>query len=258
MKKVAVVVPVRNEEALPKFVAEVFDSIPTGYEANLVLVVNNSTSEFEQLAETIAEGDLRIRVLQLGRLGPRTFAYAYLRGLEYAVRNLEADFVVEMDAGGSHNPRDLLRFVRGLESAETVFSTRFSRGGKMIHPLQRKLASLTGTLLANLLLGLGRFVPDMTGGYEAFRREVLRDLFELVPPNDWLTVNREPAHLYQMEMRAYLCWMRRRLSLVPIVMGVGKVRKPQKLGFGKLCLAFGTLIALRKWRREFLARLSQT
>ena len=257
-KKVAVVMPVKNEEGIQDLLKKIFSSI-IGYNTSVVLVVDdNSTPTFRDLVATIAQEDSRVYALRLGQIAPRTFAYAYLRGLRYAVEEMGADFIVEMDAGGSHDPRALPLFVKGLEEAGAVFSTRFSHGGKMIHPLQRKLASLAGTLLANLLLGLGRFVPDMTSGYESFRGEVLQRLLELVPPDTWISVNEDPGHFYQTEMRAYLCWMEAKISLVPIVMGEGKVRKPQTLGPKKLLRAFKNLLALRKRRRRFLAQLSQT
>jgi len=258
MKKVAVVIPARNELDIRKLLEGIFSSVPSGYEVLIVLVVNNSTPAFEALADSVACEDPRVYALQLGQLKSRTFAYAYLEGLKYAVEEVGADFVVEMDAGGSHDPDDLPRFVEGLQRADAVFSTRFSHGGRMVHPLQRKVASLIGTLLGNLLLGLGRFVPDLTGGYESFRREILQRLFNMVPPDEWLTVSRGPGHLYQMEMRTYLCWMRLRISLVPITMGVGKVRSPQALGPRKLLQATKTLLVLRKRRGEFLAQISQT
>lgn len=261
MKKVAVVIPARNESvSLPSLLEGVFASVPAGYEVQVVLAVNNSTLGFEQWTGNLAEKDKRICTLQLGQLHPRTFAYAYLRGLEFATRELSAEYIVEMDAGGSFDPNALPQFLDSLKTASAVFSTRFTQGGRMVHPFQRKLVSLTGTVLANLSLGLGRVVPDMTGGYEAFRAELLKSLFGLTPPDRWISANHGPGHFYQTEMRTRVCWMTTarpevKIGLVPITMGAGKIRAPQKLSAAALCQALKSLLRLRKERDTFIEKI---
>lgn len=256
METVAVVMPVRNEEAsLPSLLKGIFASVPSGYEVQVVLAVNNSSSEFERWVDNLAKKNDRIYALQLGQLHPHTFALAYLRGLEFAIHDLQADYIVEMDGNGSHDPRALRLFMESLkrDKTEAVLSTRFSHGGGIVgYPLQRRLASLIGTILANLILGLGRPVPDMSSGYEAFRAETLCKVFSAVPIDEWVSVKQGPGHFYQIEMRAYLCWMGCRISFVPIIWGTGRIESPTKLPPGDLIRAFKSLLLLRKKREKFI------
>jgi len=259
MKKVAVVMPVKNEERIQDLLEKIFSSIPN-YDTSVVLVVDdNSIPAFRKGLATIAGENPRVHVLYIGALKPLTFAYTYLQGLEYAVKELEADFVVEMDGNGSHKPEDLPAFIAGLENgAGAVLSTRFCQGGKVVeYPPQRRLISVGGTVLANLVLGLGQLVSDMTSGYEAFDGRILQRLFKLVPTNRWISANEGPGHFYQTEMRTYLCWMGCKISIVPIIWGAGRVEKPTKLPFGDLTKSLKGLWRLRKRRREFKTR-SQT
>ena len=263
-KKVAVVVATYSGdttvEGVGDLVGRIFSSVPREYEVEVILAVNNSSSEFAQRIEEIAAGDVRVHALQLGQTHPHTFAVAYLRGFELALE-LGAGFVVEMDGNGSHDPATILAFLAELEKpADAVFSTRFSQGGEIVgYPLQRVVTSLVGTVLANAVLGLNRVVPDMTSGFEAFRREALQSLFEVVPSDDWISVTEGPGYFYQTEMRAYLCWMGGKISIIPIIWGANRVTQNNaKIAFSNLTKSLKALWLLRKKRRKFLAQLSQT
>lgn len=251
-RSISIVIPARNErESFERgFLQEVLENVPLEYDPTLVVAVNNSTSEFAQFVDKLAERDRRIRPWQLGNLAPRSFAYAYLFGLEYAVEK-GADLVVEMDASGAHDPKDISRFLVKLEEgAEAALSSRFSPGGDIAgYPFQRRVISKVGTIWANLVLGLGEYVPDMTSGYEAFRREVLKDIFGLVPPEKWISVIRGPGHFYQTEMRAMICWRGNVIEMVPIVWGSERAKEPGNLPLKTVFRAFVSSVALRQ-RRE--------
>ncbi|MDQ1328017.1 MAG: dolichol-phosphate mannosyltransferase, partial [Candidatus Poribacteria bacterium] len=120
----------------------------------------------------------------------------YLYGFKYALQQ-NADYIIEMDGGCSHDPKEIPNFIKYLdEGYDCVFSSRFMTGGGIEnHPLYRRLVSKYGTILANLVLGTK--LSDMTSGYEAFRREVL----EKIDLDNMLSIN--ISHFYQTEMRYY-------------------------------------------------------
>jgi dolichol-phosphate mannosyltransferase len=81
--------------------------------------------------------------------------------------------VVQMDADFSHDPAELPRLLAPLMgNADLVLGTRYMPGGATVGwPWYRKLISRGGTLFARTVLLLP--YRDLTGGFKAWRREVL-------------------------------------------------------------------------------------
>ena len=78
-----------------------------------------------------------------------------------------------MDADFSHDPRDLPRLLAPLMAgSDLVLGTRYMPGGGTVGwPLRRQLISRAGTLFARTMLLLP--YRDLTGGFKAWRRELL-------------------------------------------------------------------------------------
>lgn len=119
---------------------------------------------------------------------------AYLYGFKYALTN-GAKYIIEMDAGNSHMPEQIPQFIEKLDQGfDCVFGSRFMNGGKFINnPFYRIFLSWVGTKMANLYLGTK--LKDMTGGFEAFKAEVLRQ-FDF-------DVFLSTGHIFQTEIRYY-------------------------------------------------------
>lgn len=105
----------------------------------------------------------------------RGVIFCYLEGFRRALED-GAEWIIEMDGGGSHNPEEIPQFIEALDAGyECVWGSRFVEGGDISnHPLYRRILSSGGTLLANLVLGTK--LKDMTSGFEAFQREVLENM----------------------------------------------------------------------------------
>ena len=77
-----------------------------------------------------------------------------------------------MDADGSHAPEQLPRLLAALEHADVVLGSRWVPGGEVVNwPRSREVLSRGGNAWTRLALGLP--LADATGGYRAYRREVL-------------------------------------------------------------------------------------
>lgn len=102
---------------------------------------------------------------------------AYLRGYREALA-AECDWILEIDAGFSHQPDDIPQFFEKMaEGYDCVFGSRFCNGGRIYDSsLKRNLISRGGTLLANLLLGTR--LKDMTSGFEMFSRPALEGVLD--------------------------------------------------------------------------------
>ena len=119
---------------------------------------------------------------------------AYLRGYREAL-DAGCDWVLEIDAGFSHQPSDIPAFFEKMaEGYDCVFGSRFCPGGGFTEsPLKRRVISRGGTLLANLLLGTR--LSDMTSGFELFSREALEGVLRK-------GINSR-GHFFQTEIKAH-------------------------------------------------------
>src|SRR3989344_1207215 len=99
---------------------------------------------------------------------------AYLRAIDFAVKNLGADIVFEIDADLSHDPREIPNFLKKMEEGyDIVTGTRYSQGGSMPKnwPIHRKTFSVIGNLLVKIIT-FRFYIHDWTGGFRAIKKEV--------------------------------------------------------------------------------------
>ena len=141
-------------------------------DVDLLIVDDNSPDGTGALAEALARDDQRISVLhreQKQGLGP-----AYLAGFAWGTSR-GYEFLIEMDADGSHRAIDLPRLIAAAPNADLVIGSRWVPGGSVVNwPLHRRLISRIGNLYVNIMLGVG--VKDMTAGFRVFRASFLNRL----------------------------------------------------------------------------------
>jgi dolichol-phosphate mannosyltransferase len=91
----------------------------------------------------------------------------YVKGYETAISE-NADVVIEMDAGLSHDPDLLPKFISAFESGyDACLGNRFSKEGEYSAEFHRRFVSFFGGKLVNLLMGSS--FGDPTSGFEGFR-----------------------------------------------------------------------------------------
>jgi dolichol-phosphate mannosyltransferase len=164
-----VVLPTYNErENLEAITAAILDALP---EASLLIVDDSSPDGTGDLADTLSARNERVVVLH--RPGKEGLGLAYRAGFKRVLDLPDTRAVVQMDADFSHDPRDLPRLLAPLmQSADLVLGTRYMPGGATVGwPWYRKLISRGGTLFARTVLLLP--YRDLTGGFKAWRRELL-------------------------------------------------------------------------------------
>ena len=199
----AVAVPLANEAAdFAPFAAAVAAVLDTEGGGRAYLVVDRASRDnTRELCDALAARDDRFVTVWAPE--NKNVVDAYLRGFRAALAG-GPEFIVEMDAGLSHQPAQIPQFLRALAAGnDCVFGSRFCPGGSMSdNPWLRRTLSRTGTILANTLLGTR--LADMTSGFEAFRREALAALVSYPL--------KSRAHFYQTEVR-YLLRRRRSVEL---------------------------------------------
>lgn len=227
MKKIAIVMPVANEEDTIKKTIDTIVSM--SYENLCLYIIMDSYSKDKtfEIAKSLESERVRV-VFYKESCG---VASCYLKGFKEAL-NDQADYIVEMDAGGSHDPKLLPQFIQKLEEGyDCVWGSRLVKGGKFVNvPLYRQLISRGGTILSNFILNTK--LKDMTSGYEAFNANVLKKLD--------LDCFLSKGHMYQTEMR-YYCHKYRSVE-IPISYIGGK----SSFRFKSILQALKTLFMLRR------------
>jgi len=164
-----VVLPTYNErENLERIADAILTAVP---EATLLVVDDSSPDGTGTLADTMAAREPRLHVLH--RTAKEGLGAAYREGFRWAVARSETRAIVQMDADFSHDPGDLPRLLAPLMTgSDLVLGTRYMPGGRTVGwPLRRKLISRAGTTFARVVLLLP--YRDLTGGFKAWRRELL-------------------------------------------------------------------------------------
>jgi dolichol-phosphate mannosyltransferase len=165
--RVVVIIPTYNErENLPLILQRLFAAVP---DAHSLVVDDGSPDGTGEIADKLATDDPRIQVMH--RAEKTGLGAAYVAGFRWAL-DAGYDVLVEMDADGSHAPEQLPRLLAALAHADVVLGSRWVPGGEVVNwPKSREILSRGGNLYTRLALGIE--LHDATGGYRAYRRQVL-------------------------------------------------------------------------------------
>ena len=168
-----VMVPTYNEkENLPIILGRLFTAIAS---VDVLVIDDASPDGTGVLADELAASDPRISVLH--RTGKQGLGSAYVAGFSWGVEN-GYDYLVEMDADGSHPPETLPLMIdtmasRRAGSPSLVVGSRWMKGGRVVDwPKSREALSRAANYYARLALGID--VRDSTAGYRVYSADILR------------------------------------------------------------------------------------
>lgn len=183
-------------------VEDLFKYNPT---VDLLIVDDDSPDGTGVLAEQLGSSDSRIKVMH--RKEKQGLGAAYIAGFKYAFES-DYDYVVEMDADGSHRAEDLPKLLAVCESNDLVIGSRYVKGGSTENwPLHRRWLSKGGNFYAKLMLGTK--LNDMTAGFRVFSVQFLRTM-------NLETINAR-GYSFQIEMAYRTIQLGGRTAEVPIV-----------------------------------------
>lgn len=167
---VLVIVPTYNEvENVAALLEAIERHLPSGH----ILVVDDNSPDGTQ--RVVKQFQLRSpNIHLLSRLKKEGLSLAYAAGFAWGMER-GFDFIIQMDADFSHDPKTLPRIVEHLKSSAVVTGSRYIPGGSVAGwSWVRQLISRGGNIYARRLLGMaGR---DLTGGFNGWRTAVLRDI----------------------------------------------------------------------------------
>ncbi|MEK7571567.1 MAG: glycosyltransferase [Patescibacteria group bacterium] len=178
MQKAIIVLPTYNEReniyAMLTSILKQQEVIPH-WELHILVVDDSSPDGTGRIVKRIAGDHPRVHLIS----GPKKgLGLAYIRGFRYAMRELRADVVFEMDADFSHNPNDLPRLIQEIDKGYSfVIGSRYVPGGTIptSWSLLRKANSSLANMLTRNIAGI-KNIKDCTGGFRAIRTTLLKKM----------------------------------------------------------------------------------
>lgn len=170
MKRSLIIIPTYNEaENIPKIVPRVLEQ-NEGF--HVLVVDDNSPDGTAKLVRGLKEQNKRIHLIE--RPGKKGLGTAYVAGFKYALAN-DFDFVFEMDADFSHDPKALTALLAKAEECDLVIGSRYISGVNVVNwPMRRLILSYCANLYTRVITGMP--VRDATGGFKCYNRKVLESI----------------------------------------------------------------------------------
>lgn len=181
MPTIVVVMPTYNEASC---IAEMIDTLmgitfPSVQEDMHLLVVDDDSPD--GTGQIVREKMDRYPRLHLVTGSKQGLGWAYVRGFTHAIRNLNADAVIEMDADFQHDPSYIPGMVRLFRQGyDYVIGSRYIAGGGVpaSWPWHRRFMSVMGNRAARLALGM-HDIHDLTTGFRLTRVKGVLDRIAL-------------------------------------------------------------------------------
>ncbi|MDP4117107.1 MAG: polyprenol monophosphomannose synthase [Bacteroidota bacterium] len=172
---------------------------------NILIVDDNSPDGSADFVENLSKNDNRVKLLK--REKKMGLGTAYIAGFKYALAN-GYDNVIEMDADYSHDPKDIIAFLKEIKENDLVLGSRYVKGVNVINwPMTRLLLSYFASVYTRAITWMP--VKDATGGYKCFRKEVLQAVD--------LNKVKSNGYSFQIEM-TYKAWKKGfKIKEIPIV-----------------------------------------
>ena len=167
--KVVIMIPTYNERENIRGLVQDILALPIADELSVLVVDDSSPDGTAGEVIDIGERDPRVRLLL--RKERRGRGSAGIEGFRKAL-DLGADFVVEMDGDGSHQPIFIPSLLEAAQKHDLVLGSRFVESGKDAdRPPHRRLVTFLARHFIRRLFSVP--VRDVSSGFRCFRREVL-------------------------------------------------------------------------------------
>lgn len=172
MKRTLVIIPTYNEgDNIHNIILETLNNTNKKNEFSVLVVDDGSPDGTAAVVEKINHP----RVYLIKREKKLGLGTAYVAGFDYAIKN-NYDYVCEMDADFSHDPKQLKFFIEKInQSYDLVIGSRYIKGGRIVNwPIYRLLLSYLASLYTRVITGLK--VMDTTAGFMCYRASALRQI----------------------------------------------------------------------------------
>lgn len=165
MKKILVIIPTYNEaENILNLVPEVLKHSDSNFNWNVLVVDDNSPDGTASMVKSLNSNN----VFLIEREKKSGLGTAYVTGFKFAIEK-SFDYVFEMDADFSHDPKYLPTFIELIEKGyDLIVGSRYINGVSVVNwPISRLLLSYFANIYTRVITGLK--VKDTTAGFMCYR-----------------------------------------------------------------------------------------
>lgn len=231
--KTVVVIPTYNErENIAKLIPAIFTTIPNDLE--IIVVDDNSPDKTADIV-TDWQAIYPLRLHLIKREKKSGLGSAYITGFKKALE-LGADFIMEMDADFSHDPKDIPKLISACQAgADLSIGSRKVTDGKIVGwNWRRKFMSNGAMFVSRWLLGLK--TNDITAGFRCYKRGVLETIgLHNITTNGYAF---QEELVYSVEKQGFT------IKEIPVIFTDRKIGK-SKLSTKDICEFFLTIIRLK-------------
>ena len=228
-----VIIPTYNEKENAESIIRAVFGLEKDFD---VLIIDDGspdgTADIVKGLQSEFSGRLHI-IERKGKLGLGT---AYITGFKWAIEK-GYDYIFEMDADFSHNPKDLVRLHKACaeDGADVAIGSRYVSGVNVVNwPMSRVLMSYFASKYVRFVLGIN--VADTTAGFKCYRRNVL----ETIDLDDI----KFKGYAFQIEMKYTAYKLGFKIQEVPIIF-VNRVKGVSKMSGGIFSEALIGVIRLK-------------
>ena len=237
-----VIIPTYNEkENIEKIIRAVFalDKV-----FHILVIDDGSPDGTAAIVKGLMEEEFKERLFIIEREGKQGLGTAYIAGFKWGLAH-GYDYIFEMDADFSHDPKDLPRLYSACadEGYDLAIGSRYISGVNVVNwPMGRVLMSYFASKYVRMVTGFK--VKDTTAGFKCYRRQVLETIE--------LDRIRFKGYAFQIEMKftTYKCGFK--IKEVPVIF-VNRVEGTSKMSGGIFSEAFWGVLRLRwdGWFRKY-------
>ena len=207
--KICFVLPTYNEEEnIENIIQQILkeEKNQSKHTFSILVVDDNSTDETQTIVQRYISLNSKVHLVTGQKKG---LGDAYKRGFKFALNDLKADLIFQMDSDGQHDTSLIPHFVSFIEEGkDVVIGSRFIDGGTTPDfSFSRLLMSKVGNLLVRYVGGITQ-VKDCTSGYRAIRASYLKEL-------DFSYLSTR-GYSFQSSLICDLAWRGADISEIPI------------------------------------------
>ncbi len=173
MRDVLIIIPTYNEiENIENIIISTINLYPT---INILIVDDNSPDLTSKKVEDL-KPKFKDQLFLLKRLKKEGLGTAYVAGFKWALKN-KFNYVFEMDADLSHNPKDIKRILEPMleNNYDVSIGSRYIEGINVVNwPLSRIILSYTASQYVQLITRMN--IKDSTSGYICYKKSVLESI----------------------------------------------------------------------------------
>ena len=159
--KLIVVIPTFKEQKNIKILLNKIFKI--NFDIRVIIVDDTPLPEIKKIISSFK------KTIYIHRKNNRGRGSAVKNGIDYALKNFNFDYILEMDADLSHDPSEIKKEIDNLKKIPfdvTIFS-RYKKNSKIFNwPIKRKILSLIANNLARFFLKIP--ISDYTNGYRIY------------------------------------------------------------------------------------------